>query len=135
MAAENLKDEVYREPRTLIGDFKFDRSVAGVFDDMVSRSVPFYGEMQRMIVEMARDFAMPGTNFYDLGCSTGTTFANLDPYLEDSISFVGIDNADHMLEKCRAKLVARVSTVHSSSCAAISMMVSRLKTRHSSAWY
>jgi tRNA (cmo5U34)-methyltransferase len=107
MAVENLKDEVYREPRTLIGDFKFDRSVAGVFDDMVSRSVPFYGEMQRMIVEMARDFAVPGTNFYDLGCSTGTTFANLDPYLEHSISFVGIDNADDMLEKCRAKLVAQ----------------------------
>ena len=27
-----------------------------------------------MIAEMAADFAVDGTNLYDLGCSTGTTF-------------------------------------------------------------
>ena len=101
------RDEVYREPRSQVADFKFDRSVAGVFDDMVTRSVPFYGEMQRMVVEMARDFAVPGTNVYDLGCSTGTTFANLHPHLDPSIRFVGIDNAVDMLEQCRAKFVAQ----------------------------
>jgi tRNA (cmo5U34)-methyltransferase len=107
MAVNHPKDEVYREPHARIGDFKFDRSVAGVFDDMVTRSVPFYGEMQRMVVEMARDFAVPGTRVYDLGCSTGTTFGNLHPHLDPSVSFVGIDNAEDMLEKCRAKLSAQ----------------------------
>lgn len=46
-SSESDKDQVYREARSEIGDFRFDKSVATVFDDMVSRSVPFYGEMQR----------------------------------------------------------------------------------------
>jgi tRNA (cmo5U34)-methyltransferase len=107
LAVENPKDEVYREARSRIGDFKFDRSVAGVFDDMVTRSVPFYGEIQRMIVEIARDFALPGTRIYDLGCSTGTTFANLHSHLDPSVHFVGVDNAAEMLDKCRTKLADR----------------------------
>ena len=82
MATVPVRDEVYRAQRERIGDFTFDRSVAGVFDDMVTRSVPFYTEMQRMIVELARDFATPGSSVYDLGCSTGTTFVEHDPYLD-----------------------------------------------------
>jgi len=101
-----VRDEVYRAQRERIGDFTFDRSVAGVFDDMVTRSVPFYTEMQRMIVELARDFATPGSAVYDLGCSTGTTFANIDPYVDPSVRFVGFDNSNEMLDKCRAKLTA-----------------------------
>ncbi len=104
MATEIARDEVYRVPRERVGDFTFDRSVAGVFDDMVSRSVPFYGEMQRMTVELARDFATPGSAVYDLGCSTGTTFANLHPHLDPTVRFVGFDNSMEMLAKCRAKL-------------------------------
>jgi tRNA (cmo5U34)-methyltransferase len=46
---------------------------------MLVRSVPFYAEMQRMTGELAADFAVPGSNLYDLGCSTGTTFELLDP--------------------------------------------------------
>jgi tRNA (cmo5U34)-methyltransferase len=102
--SESDKDQVYREARSEIGDFRFDKSVATVFDDMVSRSVPFYGEMQRMIVELARDFAVPGSAVYDLGCSTGTTFINLHPHLDPSVRFVGVDNSEEMLVKCRAKL-------------------------------
>ena len=48
-------------------------SDAPFFDDMVGRSVPFYAELQRMTAEIASDFAVDGTNLYDLGCSTGTT--------------------------------------------------------------
>jgi tRNA (cmo5U34)-methyltransferase len=104
MAEKTLTDDIYHEPRPEIGDFKFDRSVATVFDDMVSRSVPYYGEIHRMLVELARDFAVPGSAVYDLGCSTGTTFINLHPHLDPDIRFVGIDNSAEMLEKCRAKL-------------------------------
>ena len=60
MSSESDKDQVYREARSEIGDFRFDKSVATVFDDMVSRSVPFYGEMQRMIVEIAARFRGAG---------------------------------------------------------------------------
>ncbi len=39
------KDEVFRDEINQISDFKFGTKVVNVFDDMVSRSVPFYGEM------------------------------------------------------------------------------------------
>ena len=49
------KDKVFNEEIQKAEDFKFDTTVANVFDDMVSRSVPFYGEMQRMMSEQAAD--------------------------------------------------------------------------------
>lgn len=104
MTQRVAKDEVYREERRAVGDFTFDRSVATVFDDMVSRSVPFYAEMQRMLIELACDFVAPDSSVYDLGCSTGTTLVNLHPYLDPSVRFVGVDNAEEMLAKARSKL-------------------------------
>ena len=98
------KDEVYRDERAAVGDFTFDRSVAVVFDDMVARSVPFYAEIQRMLVELSHDFAVPGSAVYDLGCATGTTFVNLHRALDPSIRFVGVDNSDEMLGEARGKL-------------------------------
>jgi len=60
--------------------------------------------VQRMIGEMAADFAVPGTNFYDLGCSTGTTMLMLDRQVPKDVRFVGVDNSEEMLKRCRAKL-------------------------------
>jgi tRNA (cmo5U34)-methyltransferase len=84
-----------------VEDFKFGKTVVSVFDDMVVRSVPFYIEIQRMITEIAADFAMPKTNVYDFGCSTGTTLINLNKVLADDINFIGIDDSEEMLIKCR----------------------------------
>src|ERR1041385_5540200 len=87
-----LKDEVFKETQP-IADFAFGEKVAAVFDDMLDRSVPFYSEMQRMIAEIARDFAVDGTNIYDLGCSTGTTMINLDRVVPAGVKFIGVDNS------------------------------------------
>jgi len=57
-----------------------------------------------MIAELTKDFAVKGTNVYDLGCSTGTTMINLDKVLPEDIHFVGIDNSEEMLKKCEANL-------------------------------
>jgi tRNA (cmo5U34)-methyltransferase len=97
-------DQVYQSQRASVGDFCFDREVATVFDDMVSRSVPFYAEMQRMVAELAHDFAVPETALYDLGCSSGTSLLNLHQALPNDVRFVGIDNSQPMLDECRAKL-------------------------------
>lgn len=99
------KDEVFKNDQP-VADFAFGAKVAAVFDDMLDRSVPFYQEMQRMIAEMARDFAVAGTNIYDLGCSTGTTLLNLDAAIPAKVRFVGVDNSPEMLNKCREKLAA-----------------------------
>ena len=77
MATKLPVDQVFRNQLEKVSDFAFNEAVAGVFDDMVSRSVPFYGEMQRMIAELAAYFATEGSNVYDLGCSTGTTLSLL----------------------------------------------------------
>jgi tRNA (cmo5U34)-methyltransferase len=98
------RDEYFREQNQVFGDFAFTAKVASVFDDMVSRSVPFYMEMQRMVSELALDFSKPDTSLYDIGCSTATTLLTLDPLLDPSMKFIGLDNAPEMLEKARQKL-------------------------------
>jgi len=99
------KDEFFKDEIKKVSDFKFGSKVANVFDDMVSRSVPFYGEMQRMIAELAADHAKEGTNVYDLGCSTGTTMIGMNTMIPDNIRFVGIDESQDMLNKCDQKLI------------------------------
>jgi tRNA (cmo5U34)-methyltransferase len=96
---KSAQDKVFNEPQKAT-DFKFGEKVVSVFDDMVTRSVPFYLEMQRMMTEIAADFAVPGTNVYDLGCSTGTTLINLDKVLPQDVKFIGIDDSKEMLKKC-----------------------------------
>ncbi len=79
-----------------VADFHFGEKVASVFDDMLDRSVPFHREIQRMIGEMAGDFAVSGTNLYDLGCSTGTTMLHLDKCVPPQMRFIGVDNSEEM---------------------------------------
>jgi tRNA (cmo5U34)-methyltransferase len=99
------KDEVFREKYSKPSDFKFSSKVAGVFDDMVNRSVPYYEEIQRMVAELAADHAVKDSRIYDLGCSTGTTMIHMDQMVDESIPFIGVDDSKDMLEKCRNKLM------------------------------
>ncbi|QGY46532.1 carboxy-S-adenosyl-L-methionine synthase CmoA [Maribellus comscasis] len=101
-----MKDNIFKTKLDKSTDFTFDEKVTKVFDDMVVRSVPFYLEAQRMIAELTKDYAKPNTNVYDLGCSTGTTFLNLDTVLEPAIGFVGIDSSAEMLARCESNLVS-----------------------------
>jgi len=113
-----MKDEVFSQPLDAVADFNFGEKVASVFDDMLDRSVPFYQEVQRMITEMAADFAVEGTNVYDLGCSTGTTMLSLDPRLSPKVRFIGVDNSEEMLKRCRQKLAEhKFSRDHELVCA------------------
>lgn len=104
------RDQVFADEGGPAHDFRFTPEVATVFDDMVGRSVPFYDEIQRMVVEVAADFAQPGTRLYDLGCSTATTLQALDGRLKPGVAFVGVDDSEPMLAKARAKLDASGST-------------------------
>ncbi|MBL7758433.1 MAG: carboxy-S-adenosyl-L-methionine synthase CmoA [Chitinophagaceae bacterium] len=98
------KDEVFKTEIEQVSDFKFGANVASVFDDMVNRSVPYYGEMQRMMAELAADHAREGSDVYDLGCSTGTTMVGMNTLVNPGIRFVGIDDSAEMLDKCKSKL-------------------------------
>lgn len=104
MLDDSPSDKVFSEKQKIQFDFEFNEKVAGVFDDMVSRSVPFYHEMQRMTSELAAKYAQPDTFIYDLGCSTGTSLLLMDKQVADGIPFVGIDDSQEMIDKCREKL-------------------------------
>lgn len=99
------KDQVFKEEIQKVSDFKFGAAVASVFDDMVNRSVPFYGEIQRMMAEQAADYVKAGTDVYDLGCATGTTLIGMNTSIDEDIRFIGIDDSSEMLERCQTKLI------------------------------
>ena len=100
------RDETFKAPRRQVEDFTFGQETARVFDDMLDRSVPFYAEIQRMIGELATDFATPGSHVYDLGCSTGTTLLHLDRTVPADVTLIGLDSSEDMLEQARHKLQA-----------------------------
>ena len=95
-------DKLFAAPQPA-HDFKFGAETASVFDDMVSRSVHYYDEIQRMVCELAAGFAIPNTNIYDIGCATGTTLFCLNNLLDKNIQLIGLDNSDEMLEKANSK--------------------------------
>jgi len=97
------RDELFAAETTLVSDFNFGLKTAAVFDDMLTRSVPFYAEIQRMMAEIVADFAVDGTNVYDLGCSTCATFRALAG-LERNVRFIGLDSSAAMLERGRKEM-------------------------------
>src|SRR5688572_20067882 len=105
-AGASAQDRLFAETRTRNDAFTFGSDTAAVFDDMLDRSVPFYGELQRMIGELAADFAVDGTSIYDLGCSTANTFLSVAAQLRPDVNvrFVGIDSSEDMLRKAEQKL-------------------------------
>lgn len=99
-------DTIFRD-QAKASDFSFDAKVSAVFDDMVSRSVPFYAQTQRMLSELAFAFIPEHDGVVcDLGCSTGTTIDMLarHPGCPASLRFVGFDNSPSMLDESREKL-------------------------------
>lgn len=98
------KDKVFARKKK-VGDFTFNESVADVFDDMLERSVPFYSESQKTIVDLVERFAKENTNVYDLGCSSGTTMLGIAKRLKSKgVKIIGIDNSEPMLQHARKKL-------------------------------
>jgi tRNA (cmo5U34)-methyltransferase len=98
------KDEFFRGERKRARDFEFNAEVAEVFDDMLERSVPFYLEQLNMVADIGKHFWIPGTNVYDLGCSTATMLIGLCQKLPVSAHLVGYDNSMPMLERARQKI-------------------------------
>jgi tRNA (cmo5U34)-methyltransferase len=102
-----MRDELYKS-KDHAEDFAFTSDVANVFDDMLNRSVPFYSEVQRMVVELGSLFLAGEGALYDVGCSTANTllgFAN-NVDADKPIRFFGIEPAAAMREKAESKLIA-----------------------------
>ena len=97
-----MKDEIFRKQLPFVADFEFDDQVAEVFEDMLHRSIPFYSEIQKMILDWAKTFYRPETAICDLGCSTGALLALLANHMPDVSRYVGVDSAAAMIAKAKA---------------------------------
>lgn len=100
------RDDLFQDEVNRGGDFAFDASVAAVFDDMITRSIPFYDEQQRMLVALARRYRAPGTDIHDLGCATGTTLIRLAREWPDAGRLIGHDNSADMLHRAGERIEA-----------------------------
>ncbi len=89
------------------GPFKFDQTVAYVFDDMISRSVPMYADVQLLAAHLAGQVCEAGDVILDLGCSTGTSFVTIEETNPgNQYKYIGVDNSEPMLKICEQKLAA-----------------------------
>jgi len=101
----NRRDDIYASILDEIVNFSFDETVASVFPDMIQRSVPGYATVVSMIGTLAAEYARSGTRCYDLGCSVGAgTLAMRRQIKVSDCHIVAIDNAEAMIEQCRANL-------------------------------
>lgn len=100
-------DRVYAAERSQVEAFAFDARVAQVFDDMIRRSVPGYGMTLSLLGIIAQHYARPDTRIYDLGCSLGAGIVAMGDKLRCPIrGFVGVDNAQPMLDRCQSNIQA-----------------------------
>ena len=115
------QDNIYSVADPKKGSFCFDQSVADVFDDMITRSVPFYTHLQALIVRFVCDYSVSGYRVYDVGCSTGNTIKMCCSQPNGcELVYVGIDKSEEMLTKARQKVsdcVGKISFVsHDLTC-------------------
>ena len=99
-------DNIFDDDKPRGSDFTFNAEVAAVFDNMISRSVPFYAEQHRMIVEVVKRYWRSGRDVYDLGCATGTSLIDLGRELDGPGRLIGYDNSEAMLQQARSAVEA-----------------------------
>ena len=102
MSDESGRDRVFAKRLQDVRAFEFNETVADVFHDMISRSVPGYGLLLRMIGLYADIFVQPETRVYDLGCSLGeATLVIADQTESIGSEIIAVDNSPAMIDKCR----------------------------------
>lgn len=104
-------DTLFTKP--ISKQFEFDAEVAAVFDDMLSRSVPFYKESQALTRHFAVNALQGGGIAYDLGCSTASQLLEIERSVEKNgtVKLIGIDNSQAMIEHARKKVEVYGSSI------------------------
>lgn len=98
-------DTLYAEPLGDVAGFRFDERVAGVFPDMIRRSVPGYSTILAQTGLLAARFGQPHSRCYDLGCSLGaSTLAMRRQLRAEGMRIVAVDNSPAMVERARRLL-------------------------------
>jgi tRNA (cmo5U34)-methyltransferase len=86
--------------------FEFDEAVASVFDDMLSRSVPFYDEVRKLVISLILSEQRTGLKVLDLGSSTAKFLLDLHSKMDTDMLLKGLDNSQAMLDRAEQKCQA-----------------------------
>ncbi|ABV36637.1 putative methyltransferase [Shewanella sediminis HAW-EB3] len=104
------QDTIYAQAYENISDFQFDEKVAGVFNDMIRRSVPGYGQIINTLGDFANQYVTTDSNIYDLGCSLGAATLSIRRHIDNrNCKIIAVDNSESMIQRCRENLSAYVS--------------------------
>jgi tRNA (cmo5U34)-methyltransferase len=105
-AVNRNRREVDETITAVPGEWRFDHDVSKAFDSHVRKSVPFYEEIQRMVVELSEYFVRDQSVVYDLGSSTGTTLDMLSAAHagKEAAQFIGFDLSEFMINEARKKV-------------------------------
>lgn len=95
-----MKDNIFKQK--VQKQFEFDEQVASVFDDMISRSVPFYKESLNLITALVAKLAQNHAQICDLGCSTASLLLELWR-VNPRFVLSGVDNSKAMIESAKNK--------------------------------
>lgn len=96
------QDKLFATSRASTTGFRFDETVVKVFPDMIARSVPGYELVVPMIGMLARQYAQPGSNLYDLGCSLGAVSLAMSSAVRTAgTRIMAVDNAKAMVDRCK----------------------------------
>ena len=107
---KSTSDTIYAQAYDRVSDFQFDHRVAGVFTDMIQRSVPGYNQIIHTIGEFANKYVQPETTVYDLGSSLGTATLSIRRAIEGrNCRIIAVDNSESMVLRCQENLNAYVS--------------------------
>ena len=83
-------------------NWKFDKSVTRNFEKHVSKSVPFYEVSHKLTLNISDFFLKGASQYYDLGCSTGTLLKALQArHKAKKIKYTGIDESASMISKAK----------------------------------
>ena len=99
------KDRIYASKQDKVEKFVFDEDVAGVFEDMIQRSVPGYSALNQLLPIVANQFIQEGSNVYDLGCSLGEASISIANATNCSnIQIHAVDNSTAMIKQLQARI-------------------------------
>lgn len=96
-----MHDNIFATRKEHVGDFVFDETVAGVFPDMIRRSVPGYPSIVSAVGMMTRRFARENTCLYDLGSSLGACALEMAENAPRGCRVIGIDCSEAMVKRSR----------------------------------
>ena len=99
------KDRIYASKQDKVEKFVFDENVAGVFEDMIQRSVPGYTALNLLLPIVANQFIQENSNVYDLGCSLGeASIAIANVITHSNIKIHAVDNSFAMIKQLQGRL-------------------------------